>query len=176
MKNSMVKLIALILSFSLFFNVFALNADSSTTDSISKLTEEVTAKLTEMSQSEKISVLVYFNDNSDNIVSTMAKEYPAAYEAYINSLQQEFILSNDKSIKSEEITTYSSNLQNAIEIKRKLYKSHYEKSNALALAKSCKEESIMYISSYAPIAITTVTKSELKQLISNTSVKKNIAI
>ena len=152
----------------------SLSADDSSAETIGKISENVSAKLIEMSDNDKISVYVYFRDTSEEVMSTMATKHADLFAVYTATKEKtsanlntsHLTLSNDQQISSENDT----NLQTAIQTKRELYKSHYSANNTELLTKYCDNESILYVSSYAPMAIIAVTKNELKQLICDSSI------
>lgn len=174
MKRNIIKTIAIFIISTFIFNTAALAVDISSTEASGKISENVSAKLIEMSDNDKISVYIYFADTSEEVMSTMATKHADLFAAYTVATEKTsanlnaapLTLPNDQQISSENDT----NLQTAIQTKRELYKSHYSANNTELLTKYCDNESILYVSSYAPMAIVSVTKKELKQLLSDTSV------
>lgn len=158
-----------------FFNTAVFAADTSFIEVSSKLSKDVQAKLTEITNNDKISVYLLFRDSSDTVISTMESKYPNLYATYKNAVQSSNIPLNDPFIttnKSEHATAVQNlQLQNAIEVKRELYRTHYTCANNTILSKYCSNDDLLFVSSYMPMAIISVTPRELKQITQDASVE-----
>lgn len=174
--KAFIKVVSLFICCAFVFNGIAFAETLSVATATAKISEDVTAKLVELSDKERISVYVYMSDDSDDIMETMASKHPEQYATYLNAKETDnAILThaaetmvNEKTAASEQ----SIELQSAIETKRQLYRTHYSTKNEATLEKYCTPENFLYVSSYSPIAVVSVTASELKQMILNPSIKK----
>lgn len=173
-RNAILKTIAVCIICAFLCNTIALAVETSSIESIGKISENVTAKLADMSNNEKISVCVQFSDNSDEVMSTMKSKHTELYTTYVNAKGPEIATAEDSvaSLTSAQRTAKidAVKLQDSIEVKRQLYRTHYLTKNASLLEKHCSGEDVLFTSAYAPMAIVSVTKRELKQIALDPSV------
>ena len=169
MKNSLFfKIIVLSICCTFFFPFISFAEISSNLVTTEKIDSNLSVKLQELSDSEKVSVYVYMSDDSNDVISSMEQNYPNLYTTYTSART-----GNDTNLKYSVNTSRNQNmlisaeaevLQNSLEVKRQLYNTHYSSKNTTLLAKHCSDESLLYVSSYSPMAIVSVTTSELKKM------------
>lgn len=181
MKRNLIRLIAFFVISTFLFNTFVVAADTSVVGVPSKIAEDVRVKLSEISNSEKLSVYLYFKNTPDTVMSTMASNYTDLYTTYITASESSVLSSNNAALTLTQNTAPDINqatsaaqnykLQTAIELKRELYRSHYASINNATLSKFCSTSDILFVSSYAPMAIVSITLKDLKQLALDTSIE-----
>lgn len=104
----------------------------------------------------------------------MKSQYADLYATYVAAKGSE-IMTAENSVASlsyteRTVNTDAAKLQTAIETKRQLYSTHYTAQNTAVLNKYFSDEDILFVSSYTPMAIVSVTAKELKALTSDSSV------
>ncbi len=175
MKRNLIKLISVFVVATFLFNTAVLAADTSVVGVSSKLAKDVQAKLAEIPDNEKISVYLYLKDTSNVVMSTMASKHSDLYTTYKAAVESSDIPLNTSVLTANENqrTTSAQNaqLQTAIETKRELHRTHYATANNAILSKYCSDDDLLFVSSYVPMAIVSVTPKELKQMILDTSVE-----
>lgn len=173
MKRKFVKLIAMFVIATFLFNTTAFAVETSSTEASVKISEDVSAKLVEMSDDEKISVYIYFTDTSDSVLSTMKSNYSDLYATYVAATGETDSFSSSLltvDAAKAETDEQKEMVQASIQVKRDLYNDHYSSANRSILKKYCSDDDILFVSSYAPMVIASVTRSELKQLMADSSV------
>lgn len=172
------KLLCLLLVICMFVVNMTMASASLSTDSNSKLSEDVLDELEKMGDTDKIEVYVIMNDiDSENVMEVFSEKYPSEYETYMrakaNHLDSDVlpVVYGDVDLKDgQEGPSLIGNsiddnmLQKAIELKRATFKEHYDEHNANALGRYCDKEQQIFVSSYAPLAILNVTKDAVLEM------------
>ena len=174
-RKTKLKFIAVCLIFTFFCNIAVLAVGSSAAGTVGKFSETLSAKLAAATKDEKISAYVFFKDESTSVLTTMKNTHAELFATYtaakgVTPAAEEKMATATDSQRLEAVDDVK--LQQAIEVKRQLYKNHYTTANSAVLEKHCEEADILFVSSYAPMAIVTGTARELKALALDASVTR----
>lgn len=174
--KSFIKITALAICCSFIFNGIAFAKTLSTSAATAKISEDVAAKLVNLADKEKIPVYVYMLDDSDEVMAKMSSEFPELHTTYTSakeSVTANFTNATETVAPQRTDTSNESvELQRAIATKRQLYSAHYSEKNTAVLKKYCSSENFLYVSSFSPMAIVSMTANELKEMTRDPSVKK----
>jgi len=173
--KSFIKITALAICCSFVFNGIAFAKALSTSAATAKISEDVAAKLVNLADKEKIPVYVYMSDDSDEVMAKMSSEFPELYTTYTNTKEAttaNFTNASEAATQKTDTSNESVELQRAIATKRQLYSAHYSEKNTAVLKKYCSTENFLYVSSFSPMAIVSITANELKEMTRDPSVKR----
>lgn len=175
-KRSFIKIIAIFLCCCFSTGILVFAEDISQAAANDKIAANLSVKLSSQSNDESFFVYVYFNDDASEVLSTMKLEHADLYATYTQAQSSEILRSENNSESVAVLQELSTNdfatLQEAIETKRQLYSKYYLEQTTATLAKYCTAKSVQYVSSYAPMAIVSVTASELKEMALDPTITK----
>lgn len=126
--KAFIKITALAICCSFAFNGIAFAKTLSDSAAIAKISEDVTAKLVNLSDKEKISVYVYMSDDSDEVMAKMSSDFPELYTTYTQTKEAataNFSNASEAAAQKTDTSNESVELQRAIAAKRQLYSAHY---------------------------------------------------
>lgn len=148
--------------------------------SISKLSADLVEELQIIEDNTKVRVDVFMADLDEEIaLDLFAKRHPEEYAVYMAAKEydgnENAIINGDLSLKDgigfSSVTQSSKDtLQEAIELKRAIFKELYAKSNAAILNQFISEEDRVFVSQYAPFAIIKADKATIMELAEKSSV------
>ena len=180
----MKKIIALFFSISilicLYVPVVSADADHSIGEPQCKMSQEFANAMLSLDDNGTIIAYVFVTDvDHTSVMTTFSEEYGKEYKAYISSKEsqdfssKEIIYDADMSIKdainheeSIDSKEYVTLLQNAIEVKRELYRKAYCNNNKSIISKYCDvNKEVAFVSEYAPMAIVEINSGTIEKML-----------
>jgi len=115
------------------------------------------------------------SDDSDEVMAKMSSDFPELYTTYTQTKEAataNFSNASEAAAQKTDTSNESVELQRAIAAKRQLYSAHYSEKNTAVLKKYCSGENFLYVGSFSPMAIVSITADELKEMTRDPSVKR----